>query len=360
MTDKMSILILVLVLNVVVVKSSTVTFGEFLEYLVADQHITRNDEPVEQSLRLGSYDLANDPDPIIENLPPNLDNLIFLTNLSKVQLNDLIEEAHKNKEIVDSFDSEEESSGHSDDFQFEETMEEKDENDEYNEHEENKESTIIRLDSSSTTNTSKLIMVTKSPITTTEPPGKYNISANTSFTSTKAISTKPSTTQMPPRTITKQSSSLPLTSTLEPLINRIIPAKATDEITSSEVDEIEEVVDEDSVDKPEESFTEESELTFIEPITTKKPTPVKPNKPKPNKRPTKKPNRRPRPGKRPGRRPNKRPIIIHVGNKGSKWQGIQKPIKININPSKQSINKIQKGPLQDSEHSIVCPYQCRK
>lgn len=405
LSDKMNIFTLttVVVFNAILVSSSTMTLHDYLEYISRYEPRTSHQvqrkpvfgspmirqyfddevvEPASQPLRPGYYDLASDPDPIIENLPPDHNNLGFLANLSEGQLHELIRQGIKYQEIADEMAEENEGVvqvGYNSSEELDiDSLNTEDASgnlfvivDEVHEGEnETKNGTNIDSNEEGTTDeggvefiTTTQKTATKRSTTTTKDPTINRNPANTTVIKTTTMEPTPtfaqlsltinSTTTLKPTTTAKSKTTTtkkPVSSkktkptkttatihstTLHPLGNRISSVNALDEtenftpdeeLTPDEIDEDIGTEDPDDVDETEEieEFSPETDLEYTDYEEQTLIDPV------PNKRPTvirplkpsKKPNRRP--GRRPGRRPAKRP-----GWRPNRRPG--KPIRILIN-----------------------------
>lgn len=408
LSDKMNIFTLttVVVFNAILVSCSTMTLQNYLEYLsryeprsshqvqkkpVIGSPMVRqyfNDElvdPASQPSRPGYYDLANDPDPIIENLPPDHNNLGFLANLSESQLHELIREGLKYQEIademaeenegvvqvgynsseesierleIDSLDTEDASGNlfvivdevHEGEHETKNVT-----NIESKEEDATDEEGVEVITTTQKTATKKSTTTTKDPTTSRKPANTTAIKPTTmeptqifaqlsstiDTTTTPKLTTtttpKPTTTAKSKTTTTKKALSSKktkptkaATTTLHPLANRISPGNALDEAQQLTPDEIDEDIvpeDPDDVDESEEieEFSPETDLEYIDYEEQSLIDPV-PNKRPSVVKPSRKPNRRPgrKPNRRPGRRPAKRP-----GWRPNRRPG--KPIRIQIN-----------------------------
>lgn len=430
----MNIFILTLVLCAVSVNSSTLTFKDYLKYLSRDEsrashHVQRkpvigsamikqyfNDElvdPAFQPQRPDHYDLANDPDPIIENLPPNHNNMGFLANLNEGQLHDLIAEGLKYQETVnemieenegvvelgtdDSVESlessdidsdeetddlhviiDEEYEGEHDIENFAETGSKGDEEDEHDDEKlttttTQKPSTEKTSTTEEPTTTTQKTKTTVDPITTVESISSSTTMKTSTTSAATTTSLEPTRTTEKATTTTETSTTVQIpttrapnttttsqpTTTSNPLVNRIIPVNSSGDISSLTPDQIDEDIAPQNGSEPEETDTETDteEQTFVEHFTTRRPSPVRPLQIRPNR-----PNRRP--VKRPGASPNKGggiPVRIHYTKKASKRKGSKRPLNIRINNRRRpSRNRGQQRPVKVTKAVTLCPYECRK
>lgn len=239
LTGEMNVFLFVVFFCAVLV-NGTYNLKDYLKYLSRDEPRTGshrkpvigsamikqyfNDEPMDSAYqRPAHYDLANDPDPIIENLPPNQNNLGFIANLNEEQLHDLIKEGLKYQDIVDEMVKEKEGvvevgSEDSDESpeisdtseSSNDMMEDTDEiqviEDEEFEGEHDQDDSKVE---GSEEDEEIVTTTTPKPTTTTEK-------TTTTKRTTTSTTEKPTTTTMEPTTAEKPSSSSTTTTTPEP------------------------------------------------------------------------------------------------------------------------------------------------